>query len=153
MLASADSVWRGWQLRRVLDQIRGRSYEEALMILEYMPYRACEPILRTLISVSGCALSLLHCVVWQKCAACSCPSWLCKVCGVQAASNAKANMGMSKVKLYVSECYANGAGLYKRFKARAKGRCNLLVVCTCFLHSLCQAARHHAAYLALYTAS
>ena len=62
MLASADSVWRGWQLRRVLDQIRGRSYEEALMILEYMPYRACEPILRTLISVSGCVFPLLHCV-------------------------------------------------------------------------------------------
>ena len=68
------------------------------------------------------------------------PSWLHQVCGFQAASNAKANMGMSKVKLYVSECYANGAGLYKRFKARAKGRCGLLVGCTCFLHSLCQAA-------------
>jgi Ribosomal protein L22p/L17e len=39
------------QLRRVLDQIRGRTYEEALMILEFMPYRACEPILQTLISV------------------------------------------------------------------------------------------------------
>nr|YP_010919561.1 ribosomal protein L22 [Myrtopsis sp. Munzinger 3458]WAJ52049.1 ribosomal protein L22 [Myrtopsis sp. Munzinger 3458] len=30
--------------RRVSDQIRGRSYEEALMILELMPYRACYPI-------------------------------------------------------------------------------------------------------------
>ena len=50
-------------------------------------------------------------------------------------------MGMSKVKLYVSECYANGAGLYKRFKSRAKGRCGLLVVRTCFLHFLCHAAR------------
>lgn len=27
------------QVRRVLDQIRGRSYEEAIMILEYMPYK------------------------------------------------------------------------------------------------------------------
>jgi len=26
-------------VRRVLDQIRGRSYEEAIMILEYMPYK------------------------------------------------------------------------------------------------------------------
>ena len=39
------------QVRRVLDQIRGRSYEEALMLLEYMPFRACEPVLKTLVSV------------------------------------------------------------------------------------------------------
>ena len=39
------------QFRRVLDQIRGRSYEEALMILEYLPYRAVEHILPTLMSV------------------------------------------------------------------------------------------------------
>ena len=32
------------KVHRVLDQIRGRSYQEALMILEYMPYRACQPI-------------------------------------------------------------------------------------------------------------
>ena len=31
--------------RRVVNQIRGRSYEQALMILEFMPYRACYPIL------------------------------------------------------------------------------------------------------------
>lgn len=35
----------------MLDQIRGRSYEEALILLEYMPFRACEPVLDTLISV------------------------------------------------------------------------------------------------------
>ncbi|NEP17218.1 MAG: 50S ribosomal protein L22, partial [Leptolyngbya sp. SIO4C1] len=27
---------------------RGRSYREALIILEFMPYRACEPILKVL---------------------------------------------------------------------------------------------------------
>lgn len=32
--------------RRVIDQIRGRSYEETLMILELMPYRACYPIFK-----------------------------------------------------------------------------------------------------------
>ncbi|MBD1921530.1 50S ribosomal protein L22 [Microcoleus sp. FACHB-831] len=32
------------KVRRVLDQIRGISYREALIILEFMPYRACEPI-------------------------------------------------------------------------------------------------------------
>jgi large subunit ribosomal protein L22 len=34
--------------RRVLDQIRGQSYREALILLEFMPYRACEPILKVL---------------------------------------------------------------------------------------------------------
>lgn len=33
-----------FKVRRVLDQIRGRSYQDALMMLEFMPYRACEPI-------------------------------------------------------------------------------------------------------------
>ncbi|KAI3858768.1 hypothetical protein MKX03_033721 [Papaver bracteatum] len=32
--------------RRVIDQIRGRSYEETLMILELMTYRACYPIFK-----------------------------------------------------------------------------------------------------------
>jgi len=33
-----------FKVRRILDQIRGRSYQEALMLLEFMPYRACGPI-------------------------------------------------------------------------------------------------------------
>jgi hypothetical protein len=37
----------------VLDVIRGRSYEEALMLVEYMPYRACEKIVKVLMSVRG----------------------------------------------------------------------------------------------------
>ncbi len=36
------------KVRRVLDQIRGRSYREALIVLEFMPYRACDPILKVL---------------------------------------------------------------------------------------------------------
>ncbi len=36
------------KVRRVLDQIRGRSYREALIILEFMPYHACDPILKVL---------------------------------------------------------------------------------------------------------
>lgn len=36
------------KVRRVLDQIRGRSYRDALMILEFMPYRACGPVLKVL---------------------------------------------------------------------------------------------------------
>jgi large subunit ribosomal protein L22 len=41
------------KVRRVLDQIRGRSYEEAIMLLEYMPYKACEPVLKTLLSAAA----------------------------------------------------------------------------------------------------
>ena len=37
-----------FKVRRVLDQIRGRSYQEALIILEFMPYRACTPVLKVL---------------------------------------------------------------------------------------------------------
>ncbi|MBF2045808.1 MAG: 50S ribosomal protein L22 [Leptolyngbya sp. IPPAS B-1204] len=37
-----------FKVRRVLDQIRGRSYREALVILEFMPYRACDPVLKVL---------------------------------------------------------------------------------------------------------
>nr|YP_009441480.1 ribosomal protein L22 [Portulaca oleracea]ATN40621.1 ribosomal protein L22 [Portulaca oleracea]QBC69384.1 ribosomal protein L22 [Portulaca oleracea] len=39
--------------RRVIDQIRGRSYEEALMILELMPYRACYPIFKLIYSAAA----------------------------------------------------------------------------------------------------
>nr|WJZ51966.1 ribosomal protein L22 [Corydalis pauciovulata] len=38
--------------RRVIDQIRGRSYAEALRILALMPYRACEPILKLVSSAA-----------------------------------------------------------------------------------------------------
>lgn len=41
------------KVRRVLDQIRGRSYQEALMILEFMPYRACGPIWQVLNSAAA----------------------------------------------------------------------------------------------------
>lgn len=37
-----------FKVRRVLDQIRGRTYREALIILEFMPYKACEPVTKVL---------------------------------------------------------------------------------------------------------
>jgi hypothetical protein len=37
----------------VLDVIRGRSYEEAVAMLEYMPYKACEPLLMCLTSAGA----------------------------------------------------------------------------------------------------
>nr|YP_009757817.1 ribosomal protein L22 [Lankesterella ceracifolia]QIM61212.1 ribosomal protein L22 [Lankesterella ceracifolia] len=41
-----------FKARRVIDQIRGRSYEEALMILELMPYRASYPVLKLVYSAA-----------------------------------------------------------------------------------------------------
>jgi len=77
------------KFRRILDQIRGRTYEEALMILEFLPHRACDHILPTLLS---------------------------------AGANAKENLGMSKLNLYISECYADEAPKLKRFTHGYKGR-------------------------------
>nr|QXJ41328.1 ribosomal protein L22 [Dysosma versipellis] len=39
--------------RRVIDQIRGRPYDETLMILELMPYRACYPIFQLIYSAAA----------------------------------------------------------------------------------------------------
>ena len=36
------------KVRRVLDQIRGRSYRDALIMLEFMPYRSTGPITKVL---------------------------------------------------------------------------------------------------------
>jgi large subunit ribosomal protein L22 len=41
------------KVRRVLDQIRGRTYQEALIILEFMPYRSCGPVLKVLRSAAA----------------------------------------------------------------------------------------------------
>ena len=35
-----------YKVRRVLDQIRGRTYLDALLLLEFLPYRAMIPILK-----------------------------------------------------------------------------------------------------------
>jgi len=45
--------------RRVIDTIRGRSYDETLVILELMPYRACEPIINIVISAGANATNNL----------------------------------------------------------------------------------------------
>lgn len=41
------------KIRRVIDQIRGRSYQEALMILEFLPYNASGPIWQLVHSVAA----------------------------------------------------------------------------------------------------
>lgn len=41
------------KVRRVLNQIRGRSYKDALMILEFLPYKAGGPIWQIVHSVAA----------------------------------------------------------------------------------------------------
>nr|AID67474.1 ribosomal protein L22 [Prasinococcus sp. CCMP1194] len=36
------------KVRRVLDQLKGRPYNEAVLLLAFMPYKACVPILKVL---------------------------------------------------------------------------------------------------------
>ena len=41
------------KVRRILTQIYGRKYQDALMILEFMPYRPCKIIKKILISAAN----------------------------------------------------------------------------------------------------
>jgi large subunit ribosomal protein L22 len=36
------------KVRRVLRQIQGKTYKEALLLLEFLPYKSCEPIIKVL---------------------------------------------------------------------------------------------------------
>ena len=83
-----------YKVRRVLDQIRGRSYQEALRLLEFMPYRACDPVLKVLISA---AANAKHTAAKQK-------------------------LNFQKSTLYISEARADQGPKMKRFRPRAKGR-------------------------------
>eukprot|EP00775_Hariotina_reticulata_P002691 gene2691-2991_t len=42
-----------FKVRRVLDVMRGRSFEDAILMMEYMPYRSCEEILKALKSAAA----------------------------------------------------------------------------------------------------
>lgn len=55
-----EATWRGrflpgspWKFRRVLWQIRGRSYRDALILLEFLPWRHCKPVLTGLQSAAA----------------------------------------------------------------------------------------------------
>jgi large subunit ribosomal protein L22 len=41
------------KIRRVLRQIQGKTYSEALMLLEFMPYTSCIPIIKVLRSATA----------------------------------------------------------------------------------------------------
>ena len=41
------------KIRRILRQIQGKSYEEALMLLTFLPHASCEPIIKVLRSAAA----------------------------------------------------------------------------------------------------
>ena len=41
------------KVRRVLRQIQGKNYSEALLLLEFMPYVSCDPIIKVLRSAAA----------------------------------------------------------------------------------------------------
>lgn len=44
------------KVRRILDQIRGKQYQEAMLILEFMPYKPCKTIKKILESAANNAV-------------------------------------------------------------------------------------------------
>jgi large subunit ribosomal protein L22 len=48
------------KVRRVLNQIRGKKYKDALMLLEFMPYRACGPVWQVIYSAAANAQNNLN---------------------------------------------------------------------------------------------
>jgi large subunit ribosomal protein L22 len=89
-----------YKVRRVLDQIRGRQYREALIVLEFMPYKACEPVLKVLRS---------------------------------AVANAEHNAGLDPATLIVSQAFADGGPVLKRYRPRAQGRAYQIRKPTCHI--------------------
>ena len=45
------------KIQRVLRQISGCSYEEALILLKFLPYRACQPVSKVLKSAAANAIN------------------------------------------------------------------------------------------------
>lgn len=41
------------KVERILNQIRGKTYKEALMLLEFLPYKACGPIWQVIYSAAA----------------------------------------------------------------------------------------------------
>ena len=54
------------KVRRVLDQIRGRSYRDALIMLEFMPYRSTGPITKVLRSAVANAEHNMGCLLYTS---------------------------------------------------------------------------------------
>ena len=48
------------KVRRVLRQIQGKNYKDALILLEFMPYASCEPIIKVLRSAAANAVNNMN---------------------------------------------------------------------------------------------
>ena len=48
------------KVRRVLRQIQGKTYQEALTLLEFMPYSSCAPVIKALRSATANAKNNLN---------------------------------------------------------------------------------------------
>nr|QXI89178.1 ribosomal protein L22 [Gentiana aristata] len=90
--------------RRVIDQIRGRSYEETLMILELMCYRACYQIFKLVYSAAS-----------------------------NATSNASYNMSSKETNLIISKAEVNASTSTNKLKPRARGRSYPVKKSTCHI--------------------
>ena len=88
------------KVRIVLDQIRGKKYEDAVAILKFMPNSGAEYALKVLES---------------------------------AGANAENNLGLNKNDLIVSECFADGGPILKRFQPVSKGRAHSIKKRTCHI--------------------
>jgi large subunit ribosomal protein L22 len=118
--------------------IRGKTYEDALLLCQFMPYRACEHIQKVLLSVGACMMQFAKWITrghfssvassfvpWTPCPrhsfwASACLTSTCPYS--QAGANAKNNKKALKSKLVVSECFADQGPYLKRMRPRAKGR-------------------------------
>ena len=49
------------KVRRVLRQIQGKSYKDALVLLEFMPYASCEPVIKVSRKLSAICQFLCYC--------------------------------------------------------------------------------------------
>lgn len=80
--------------RRVLEQIRGKKYSEARLILEFMPYKACKIINKTLKSAYN---------------------------NIQQKSDST-NIKINKENVFIKNAFADQGPTLKRFQPRAQGR-------------------------------
>nr|YP_009557280.1 ribosomal protein L22 [Asteropeia rhopaloides]QBC71443.1 ribosomal protein L22 [Asteropeia rhopaloides] len=89
--------------RRIIDQIRGRFYGEALMILGLMPYRACYPIFKLMYSAAANSRTLTS------------------------------NQADITKDLFISKVEVNKGTTRKKLKPRARGRSYLIKRPTCHI--------------------
>lgn len=79
--------------RRVLEQIKGKTYNEAMLILQFMPYGCCKTIIKIL-------KSTLYNIK----------------------NNKNDTIEVNKNQLIIKKAFANQGPTLKRFRPRAQGR-------------------------------